>query len=265
LERLWQQAMMISPPHVSSPPATTNNDDRSSSPPLPRVRAGDAKYDTVPSPLQLASYGTAVIAAVHGDDTATLESFFRAGLSRNPCNQFRDSLLDYACQHAKADVVRCFVEHGAELCVCDAHGRTPLHYCAWSHVFCESIVTTILQADPQQLYQEDKDGKTPLEMVSPIAASDWCAFLTRYYGQRPPPPPFPAVTASVIVPEQQPMMLFGHRITGGGGSSVHHHQPFMIQCLEHRVQLADPPRPLSITAAKALAASGVLPATTTTA
>jgi hypothetical protein len=260
LERLWQQAMMmISQPHG---PGTTNDDHSSSPPlPLPRVRAGDAKYDTVPSPLQLASYGTAVIAAVHGDDTATLDTFFRAGLSRNPCNQFRDSLLDYACQHAKASVVRCFVDHGAELCVCDAHGRTPLHYCAWSHVFCESIVTTILQADPQQLYQEDKDGKTPLEMVSPIAAADWCAFLARYYGQRPPPPPFPAVASAI---PEQPMMLFGHPTTGGG-SSVHHHHQFMFQCLEHRVQLADPPRPLSITAAKALAASGVLPATTTTA
>jgi hypothetical protein len=187
-----------------------------------RVKASEAKYDTVPTPLQLASYGTAVIAAVHTDDTAALEALFRAGLSRNPCNQFRDSLVDYACQHGKATIFRCFVDHGAELRVCDAHSRTPLHYCAWSPVFCESIVSAILKADPQQLYQEDKDGKTPLEVVSAAAAvADWVDYLNRHQKRL-----------------QQTM-------------------PSVIQSFEQRVQLTDPPHnPLSIAAAKALSSGG---------
>jgi hypothetical protein len=187
-----------------------------------RVKASEAKYDTVPTPLQLASYGTAVIAAVHTDDTAALEVLFRAGLSRNPCNQFRDSLVDYACQHGKATIFRCFVDHGAELRVCDAHSRTPLHYCAWSPVFCESIVSAILKADPQQLYQEDKDGKTPLEVVSAAAAvADWVDYLNRHQKRL-----------------QQTM-------------------PSVTQSFEQRVQLTDPPHnPLSIAAAKALSSGG---------
>jgi hypothetical protein len=188
-----------------------------------RVKASEAKYDTVPTPLQLASYGTAVIAAVHTDDTAVLDAMFSAGLSRNPCNQFRDSLIDYACQHGKASIFRCFVDHGAELRVCDAHNRTPLHYCAWSPVFCESIVATILKVDPQQLYQEDKDGKTPLEVVSTAAhaVADWVDYLNRHQEQL-----------------QQTM-------------------PSVIQSFEQRVQLTDPlHNPLSIAAAKALSSGG---------
>jgi hypothetical protein len=230
-EWLWQEAAQAQQQQLGGPP-----------PPQlfllpPRVKANEAKYDTVPTPLQLASYGTAVIAAVHRHDVTTLAALFRAGLSRNPCNQFRDSLLDYACQNAKASVVQCFVENGAALSVCDAFGRTPLHYCARSHVFSESIVSTILQADPQQLYQEDKEGKTPLEMVSPTAAADWVDFIRRY----------------MLSQREQRKML---PLCSSSSSSM---TTTTIHCLEHRMQLADPPRSLSVPAARALAATGLPP------
>lgn len=187
-----------------------------------RFTAVEAKYDTLPTPLQLASYGTAVLKAVHMDDVATLDKLLKAGLSPNACNQFRDSVLDYVCKNAKADIFHCLVRNHAELRVCDGFGRTPLSYCAWSNVFCESIVKTILDVDPQQLFQEDKHRQTPMEVISSSASSDWIDFLTRHqdvYLQKLP----------------------------------------KLQSLEHRVQLRDPLHALSIPVAQAVSSGRIAP------
>jgi hypothetical protein len=142
-----------------------------------RIKAGDTCYDNVPSPLQLASFGTELVKAVHMSDVDSLRSLLAAGLSPNPCNQFRDSVLDLVCKRGNAAVFRCLVDAGAELRVCDGFGRTPLHHCCWAGQFSPEIADVILETDPQQLFMEDKRGQTPLEYVRPDQAAAWIEYL----------------------------------------------------------------------------------------
>ena len=142
-----------------------------------RVTAEEAQYETSPSPLQLASFGTELVKAVHTSDTDRLSELLETGLSPNPCNKFRDSIVDLVCKRANSEVFRCLVEHGCDLRVCDGFGRTPLHHCCWASEFSPEIAETILRIDCQQLFIEDKRGQTPLEYVRADQASDWVEFL----------------------------------------------------------------------------------------
>lgn len=142
-----------------------------------RIKADQANYDTLPSPLQLASFGTELVKAIHTSDCVKLARLLSVGLSPNPCNQFRDSIVDLVCKRANAKVFMCLVENGCELRVCDGFGRTPLHHCCWASTFSREIAEIILQVDWKQLLIEDKRGQTPLEYVRPEQADDWIEFL----------------------------------------------------------------------------------------
>jgi hypothetical protein len=142
-----------------------------------RISSENTCYDTSPSPLQLASFGTEVVRAIHNSDTEALGKLLSCGLSANLCNQFRDSIVDLVCKRANSEVFQCLMEHGCELRVCDGFGRTPLHHCCWASEFSPSIVDTILRVDPQQLFMEDKRGQTPLEYVRPDQADLWVEYL----------------------------------------------------------------------------------------
>lgn len=142
-----------------------------------RIKAEQANYDTTPSPLQLASFGTELVKAIHTSDSARLSDLLSAGLSPNPCNQFRDSIVDLVCKRANATVFKCLVENGCDLRVCDGFGRTPFHHCCWANAFCRDIAELILEADWKQLLIEDKRGQTPLDYVRADHASDWIEFL----------------------------------------------------------------------------------------
>ena len=142
-----------------------------------RISAEEAAYDTVPSPLQLASFGTEVVKAVHSSDTGRLGELLRCGLSANPCNQFRDSIVDLVCKRGNDAIFKTLVEHGCDLRVCDGFGRTPLHHCCWAGEFSEEIAEIIIQQDWQQLLIEDKRGQTPLEYISESLKQDWLEFL----------------------------------------------------------------------------------------
>jgi hypothetical protein len=145
-----------------------------------RITSEEAGYDAVPSPLQLASFGTAVVKAVHTSDPKRLGELLSCGLSPNPCNQFRDSIVDLVCKRASEDIFNCLVEHGSELRVCDGFGRTPLHHCCWASNFSENIAEAIMQRDLLQLFIEDKRGQTPLEYVRPSLAESWVEFLEEH-------------------------------------------------------------------------------------
>jgi len=144
---------------------------------VPRIPAEDAQYETVPSPLQLASFGTELVQAIHTSNCDKLSRLLETGLSPNPCNKFRDSIVDLVCKRANAAIFQCLVEHGCDLRVCDGFGRTPLHHCCWASEFSPEIAETILRVDWQQLFIEDKRGQTPLEYVRPEQASEWIEFL----------------------------------------------------------------------------------------
>eukprot|EP00529_Nitzschia_sp_RCC80_P013591 CAMPEP_0113520718 /NCGR_PEP_ID=MMETSP0014_2-20120614/44251_1 /TAXON_ID=2857 /ORGANISM="Nitzschia sp." /LENGTH=598 /DNA_ID=CAMNT_0000418619 /DNA_START=433 /DNA_END=2229 /DNA_ORIENTATION=- /assembly_acc=CAM_ASM_000159 len=150
-----------------------------------RLKADDSGYDAVPSPLQLASFGTALVKAVHTSDSAMLGRLISTGLSCNPCNQFRDSILDLVCKRANEPIYFCLLEHGADLQVADAFGRNLLHHCCWASRFSRHIVESILDRDPIQIFMEDKHGQTPLEYVRADLAGEWIDFLeevaTKYW------------------------------------------------------------------------------------
>lgn len=145
-----------------------------------RFTSDEAGYDAVPSPLQLASFGTEVVKAVHTSNPKRLGELLSTGLSPNPCNQFRDSIVDLVCKRANEDIFQCLVEHGSELRVCDGFGRTPLHHCCWASEFSPDIAHSILKTDLLQLFIEDKRGQTPLEYVRPSLADSWVEFLEEH-------------------------------------------------------------------------------------
>jgi hypothetical protein len=145
-----------------------------------RIAADEAGYDAVPSPLQLASFGTEVVKAVHTSNPARLSELLSAGLSPNPCNQFRDSIVDLVCKRANEEIFQCLIEHNCELRVCDGFGRTPLHHCCWASEFSSDIAYAILKSDLLQLFIEDKRGQTPLEYVRPSLADSWVEFLEEH-------------------------------------------------------------------------------------
>lgn len=141
------------------------------------IKSSEVGYMTDPSPLQLASFGTTLIKAVHSSDIALLSSLLGCGLSPNPCNQFRDHTLGWVCRKAQDSVFRCFLEHHAEIKFCDAFGRTPLHHAAWADIFSPLIVTEILKRDKIQFFLEDNNGQTPLEYVPSKLTTQWIAYL----------------------------------------------------------------------------------------
>lgn len=144
---------------------------------LARIKSEDAGYDTMPSPLQLSSFGTQVVHAVHTDDVTMLGKLLACGLSPNPCNQFRDSILDLVCKRNNVTIFNCLLEHGSDIRVVDGFGRTPLHHCGWASQFSREIAEAILERDPLQLFIEDKRGQTPMEYVRADIMTEWSEFL----------------------------------------------------------------------------------------
>eukprot|EP00980_Cylindrotheca_fusiformis_P013245 scaffold3373_cov137-Cylindrotheca_fusiformis.AAC.5 len=155
-----------------------------------RIKADDAEYEAIPSALQLASFGTHLVKAVHKSDAETLSNLLKCGLSPNPCNQFRDSVVDLVCKRGNWEIFQCLLDHGTDLQTVDGFGRTPLHHACWASVFSLPIVEAILERDPIQLMIEDKHGQTPLEYVRSDLASDWIEFLEanihKYWGENVP-------------------------------------------------------------------------------
>jgi hypothetical protein len=137
----------------------------------------DCGYHTPPSPLQLASFGTAVIKAVESDDSEQLSSLLKSGLSRNPCNSFSDYIL---CRSIKRGRVKCFrvqVEAGADLRIADDFGRTALHHAAWTQSPNFEIIDAILKADKNMLRLTDRLGRTPLNYVHGTHRAEWIEHL----------------------------------------------------------------------------------------
>jgi hypothetical protein len=186
-----------------------------------RISSDDAEYDAVPSPLQLASFGTALVKATHTGDTGLLAQLLECGLSPNPCNQFRDSIVDLVCKRANESIFTCLLEHDCDLqseswindgidyftlpltplasicllhiaslaLVVDGFGRTPLHHACWASIFSAPIVEQILKCDPIQLCIEDKHGQTPLEYVRSELTGEWISFLDQNINKFFDPPP----------------------------------------------------------------------------
>ena len=134
-------------------------------------------YFSVPSPLQKASFGTAVLNCVKSGDTNKLERLVKQGLSPNPCNAFGDSLLDLICKRGDDELFKILLSCGATIHVVDSFGRTPLHHLCWCKDSPFKLVEKILDIDPTMILAKDLQGLTPLEYVSCEKWPDWVEFF----------------------------------------------------------------------------------------
>ena len=134
-------------------------------------------YQSKPTPLQLASFGTEFVKAVNSGDVTKLSSLLECGLSPNPCNSFGDFIVHYVCKRSNIDILKCLVDHGCSLDVCDSFGRTPLHCVAWAGEFCSRSAELILDTNWKQILVEDNHGRCPLDYVRKQDYPVWIEFL----------------------------------------------------------------------------------------
>lgn len=156
------------------------------------LKSSQCGYRIRPTPLQRASYGTAVLTAVRRSDASTLRSLLTAGLSPNPCTGFSEDVLHMTCKRGERALVRAQLEAGADVRIADDLGRTPLHHAAWAgHLTDYGVVGMLLDREPDLLRVADEGGRTPLDFVrTPKEKEAWRAFLTsradRYWPPRTP-------------------------------------------------------------------------------
>jgi len=143
----------------------------------PRKRpVAELRYHQPPTPLQLASFGSAVCSTIKPDGEARLTALLDAGLSPNPTNKFGESPFFLACKRGLHALVRAFLRRGADVRVADDAGRTPLHYVAWGDPPCLRSARLLLEADARLLYATDRLGRTPLDFVR-FTQQAWIEFL----------------------------------------------------------------------------------------
>ena len=142
-----------------------------------RIPNSETGYQSGPTPLQLASFGTQVVKAVNAGDVSKLSSLLDCGLSPNPCNSFGDFIVHLVCKRANIDILQCLVDHGCSLEVRDSFGRTPLHCVAWAGEFCRRSAELILDKNWKQILVEDNHGRWPLDYVRKQDYPIWIEFL----------------------------------------------------------------------------------------
>jgi len=142
-----------------------------------KCSASELGYIKTPTPLQIASFGTAVCSANRLGDADRLKSILQCGLSANPMNKFGDSPFFMVCKRGVTELVKVFIDCGAEVHIADSLGRTPLHHAAWANPPNFETAKIILNADPRLLYVMDQHGKTPLDFVAEGHSGDWIKFI----------------------------------------------------------------------------------------
>lgn len=142
-----------------------------------KCSASELGYIKTPTPLQIASFGTAVCSTNRPGDADRLKSILQCGLSANPMNKFGDSPFFIVCKRGVSELVKVFIDCGAEVHIADTLGRTPLHHVAWANPPNFDAAKIILNADPRLLYVMDLHGKTPLDFVAKGHSSDWIMFI----------------------------------------------------------------------------------------
>lgn len=138
----------------------------------------ESGYYCKPTPHQKASYGIKLVQAVRGSDTKLLTSLLRAGLSRNPCNAFGESIVHMVCRRGEMDLLRVMVESGTSLQISDDFGRTPLHDACWTAEPNFDVVDLILRTDSRLLRICDCRGASPLSYIKRDNWSSWVEYFS---------------------------------------------------------------------------------------
>ena len=137
----------------------------------------ESGYYCRPTPHQEASYGIELVRAVRDGDATHLGALLRAGLSRNPCNAFGESIVHMVCRRGRADLLEVLAGLGASLQVSDDFGRTPLHDACWTALPDFAVVDRLLRRDPHLLRMCDCRGVAPLAYVKRDNWSRWVEYL----------------------------------------------------------------------------------------
>jgi Ankyrin repeats (3 copies) len=132
---------------------------------------------TKPTPLQLASYGTYVVALVRNGDECGLKTALSCGLSSNPCNAFGESLLHMICRRGNIKLFNIILHAGCNVQIIDDNGRSPLHYACWATQPNFDIVERLIERDVGLFYMADSRGSLPLAYTRKEHWSAWLEFL----------------------------------------------------------------------------------------
>eukprot|EP00977_Amphora_coffeiformis_P024980 scaffold17818_cov199-Amphora_coffeaeformis.AAC.4 len=147
--------------------------------PIKTVKATECAYHNKATPLQEASYGTAMVGAIRGNDVKKLRELLEIGLSPNACNMHKESIVHLACRSGFTEILKILLQYGCKLQVCDDNGRTPLHEACWSADLNFDVVEMIIKVDWQMLLVTDSRGFVPLSYVREQNYSAFTKFLVK--------------------------------------------------------------------------------------
>lgn len=134
-------------------------------------------YYCRPTPLQCASYGLSVVQGVRTSNVPLFTALLSAGLSRNPCNKFGESILHSICRRGDYNLLKLFLDNGSCVQISDDFGRTPLHDACWTAKPCFKSIQMLLARDLRLLHIVDCRGSPPLEYVKKESWAGWIEFL----------------------------------------------------------------------------------------
>jgi hypothetical protein len=112
------------------------------------------------SALQKASYHAFLVNIVEENDAKALLSIMECGISPNPCNNHRESLMQVACRLSKHECLKVMIESGA-----------------WSARLYFATVGALLKEYPSLLLMTDARGSPPLVYVRKDQWGVWLDFL----------------------------------------------------------------------------------------
>jgi hypothetical protein len=143
-----------------------------------RYKVLESAYYNKPTALQLASYDVNMLKMIVRDaDEDAVRKVLSCGISPNACNKFGESLIHKVCRIGSHQLLRVFMECGAEIQVSDDYGRTPLHDSAWGARPAFQAFELVLQHDPRMIHMVDVRGAVPLAYVQKEHYGPWIEFL----------------------------------------------------------------------------------------
>ena len=81
------------------------------------------------------------------------------------CKHYNRTILHYACIHGDVDVAGSLLKAGADPCVKDIHGNSPMHYaCRYDHLKSVSYFIAITKNPVELLHVSNNAGWTPFSM-----------------------------------------------------------------------------------------------------
>lgn len=140
-------------------------------------RSAETTYDCEITELQKASYTAHLIQIARNHNVDSFRKIMSSGISPNPYSSSGESLINTVCHLADPELLRIMLDNGAEVCVVDKDGRTPLHDACRAENVSFEVVEMLLSREQKLLHLTDNDGKVPLSYVRQNDWPKWIAWL----------------------------------------------------------------------------------------